>query len=218
MNSDLQHLEASLKEMHPTTLDRDLLDRLELACEDQLAELSAPLKATEAALKNAAPAQLPASFAARAETILSRVSYTRHSKLLPFAKPSTQAPTRQPKPSKFPSLAVAAAVAICGAAIPLFLNPPQDTPKTTKTSHSPQPSLHHAEPLHQTRSAFSPAKFSSNVHHTNDLGVVWAQDQRPLRVVKIIYMDETKLLNEQGEEIITEIPRVEYILVPEKID
>ena len=218
MKPNPQQVESALHSASPAELDGDTLERLELACHDQLADLPPSLVAAESQLETLAPTALPDHLAARAETILSRISYEEHSKFISFTKATPAPSSPQPVPSKKPTLAIAAAVALCGAAIPFFINPPQDPSHTAAT---PQPSLATPatpSPHHSSRAAFAPAGFSTDVRNTNDLGVVWSDDRQPLRVVKVIYIDETKFLNDQGEEIIAEIPRIEYILVPEKID
>ena len=66
--------------------------------------------------------------------------------------------------------------------------------------------------------AFVPAAFNSGVSGTNDLGVMWTNEQKPVRVVRVIYKDVLRLLNEKGEEVEVEVERMEYLMVPEKID
>ena len=77
----------------------------------------------------------------------------------------------------------------------------------------------HVVPLKAAeRGAFVPASFNSGVRNTSDLGVVWAEWDRPMRVVKVTYTDQVTLLNEQGEEAVFQVPRVEYLVVPENVD
>ena len=218
MKQDLQQIESALHSARPAELDGDTLERLELTCDNQLADLHPSLVAAESQLENLAPTALSDQLAARAETILSRISYEEHSKFISFTKATPAPSSPQPVPSKKTTLAIAAAVALCGAAIPFFINPPQE-PNHTAAQPQPAPTAPVApSPHHSSRAAFAPAAFSTDVRNTNDLGVVWSDDRQPLRVVKVIYMDETQFLNDRGEEIIAEIPRIEYILVPEKID
>ena len=47
---------------------------------------------------------------------------------------------------------------------------------------------------------------------------MWTNDGKPVRMVRVIYMDKAKYRNPQGEIIEVERPRVEYLMVPEKID
>ena len=66
-------------------------------------------------------------------------------------------------------------------------------------------------------SGFVPASYGNNVQTASDEGVVW-KENRPHRMVRVVYKEHGSFTNDKGERVEAEIPRVEYILVPEKID
>ncbi len=90
-----------------------------------------------------------------------------------------------------------------------MVSPPKDADKVVKGS-SVSSSVNSG--------AFVPATFNSGVSNTDDLGVMWSDDRKPMRVVRVVYKDVVRFLNEKGEEVAVEVPRVEYLMVPEEID
>jgi hypothetical protein len=222
MNPELQELESALRTLRPASPDARLLDRLELACGRELTESDPFLKATEAGLASVPPAALPPHLAARAETILSRVPHDRHAKVVSFdhARRSAAGAAPARKPAGRPGfLAAAAAVALCGALLPFLLDPSADSqrpPAVAENAAASAPSAAGAPT--PARSSFVPAGFSSGLSDASDLGVMWSDDRRPMRVVRVVYTDKATLLNDEGEEVVVEVPRVEYVVVPEKID
>jgi hypothetical protein len=58
----------------------------------------------------------------------------------------------------------------------------------------------------------------SKVSEAQDEGLIWTRDGKPMRRVKVIYMDKMKYAGEDGKIVEMERPRVEWLLVPEKID
>ena len=113
-------------------------------------------------------------------------------------------------------LAAAAAVAMLGAAAALFA-PRADTPQVaiaTRPTTVPSPVPQAATPA----SNFVPATFNTGLSQASDEGVVWQDATQPRRVVKVVYWDRVTLVDPDGRKVEVEQPRVEYILVPEKID
>ena len=66
--------------------------------------------------------------------------------------------------------------------------------------------------------SFMTAGYGRNVREASDEGVVWSQGQVPHRRVRVVYVDKAVMINPQGERIEVERPRVEWLLVPEKMD
>jgi hypothetical protein len=79
----------------------------------------------------------------------------------------------------------------------------ESRPANTNTPESPQ---------------LVPAGFERNLSEARDEGVLWADPQQAHRVLKVVYKDRVKMKDPGGRIYEVEQPRVEYILVPEKID
>jgi hypothetical protein len=62
-----------------------------------------------------------------------------------------------------------------------------------------------------------PASVGTGLDEARDEGVRWTADGKPVRMVRVIYKDRVKYRNADGEIIEVERPRVEYLVVPEKI-
>jgi hypothetical protein len=63
-----------------------------------------------------------------------------------------------------------------------------------------------------------PASFKRGLSEASDQGVIWQQDNQPHRVVKVVYQDRVTLRDASGATYQVEQPRVEYILLPTRID
>ena len=117
-------------------------------------------------------------------------------------------------------LAMAAAVALLGAVAALLTpglrqpsavarNPQQEAAAGTRMPGSPAAGVPRG---------FVPAGSHAGVREVRDEGLVWPNNEKqPLRRVRVVYFERITLVNEQGEKIEVEQPRVEYILLPEKI-
>jgi hypothetical protein len=51
-----------------------------------------------------------------------------------------------------------------------------------------------------------------------DEGVVWDRDGRPLRKVRVLYIDQHVIRDPQGRLVEVGVPRVQYVLLPERVD
>lgn len=67
-------------------------------------------------------------------------------------------------------------------------------------------------------SKFSPVGVNRNLRETSDQGVIWRDQVQPHRVMRMIYTDHVRLSNDRGETINVDLPRVEYVILPEKVD
>jgi len=207
MDEDFHELEATLKGMRPVTPDAACMERLLAAMERRTpaADLS-----IERELGKLSPSVLAGGVQERLLETVSRVPFPVNEKVVLFpgkTKPVEKAPARRPW------IAAAAAVAVLGAFSALMMGPQKDGsgPIVRKeTSSGPVDSPHD--------SRLVDASMGSQVREAQDQGVTWTRDGKPLRQVKVIYMDKVKYVDEGGKVVEMERPRVEWLLVPEKID
>jgi hypothetical protein len=222
MTPDLQELEAKLQGLRPTALDGRLLARLASAAEDRVITLSPLETEMEDSLRQVRPAALPPSFMASLEASLGNLAPPQ-ANVISFPPPAP-VPLVSHRHGKGSMLAAAAAVALLGAAAALYM-PGKGLPQTaaTSTHHAslpaaPAPAAAVATPAVPSSPNFAPAAFNTGLSHASDEGVLWQTKDHPQRVVKVVYWDRVTLVNAEGKKIEYEKPRIEYILVPEKID
>jgi hypothetical protein len=67
-------------------------------------------------------------------------------------------------------------------------------------------------------SNFAPASFNRNLSETRDEGVIWRGKNQPHRVMRLTYMDQVTVTGADGKPVTVEKPRVEYVIIPEKVD
>ena len=236
MTDDLQALEATLAGLRPVALDQRLLARLEACTAGETTVLNSAEAQFEASLRNNQPAALSPALLAALEATLTSSAATEASRIIPF--PQQIAADR--RRSQHPMLAAVAAVALFGAAAAWFLpdagthltasapvskqspaspfaTPPaaSATPVAPTAPTTPAAQVAQAAPATQN---FVPAAFNTGLSQASDVGVLWQSQNQAQRVVKVVYWDRVTLVNPEGKQIECENPRVEYILVPEKID
>ena len=206
MNHDLHDLESSLAGLRPTGADSALLARLESAAEGTLTEMTAAELRLESTLRGHRPLTLPAEFFASLENVLASTPFPVGEKIVMFTKGNVAPKNIR----RFRPMLAAAAVALLGAATALLVPPGVTGTKSgggvTSTS-PPRPLV----------GSFVPASYGNHVQTASDEGVVW-QENRPHRVVRVVYNERASFINSDGKRVEVEQPRVEYILVPEKID
>ena len=207
MDSDLQELEEQLRSIRPVEMNDALLDRLNDAISGTLQVTSAEMRPVEAATSRLQPSALSESLTNRLSEVVEKVPFPVDEKVVLFTG-GTSASSKE-KDSRPKWWAAAAAVAIAGGLSALMVSPPKDTEKVVESNPVPVPI---------ESGSFVPAAFNSGVSNTDDLGVMWTNERKPVRVVRVIYKDVVHLMNERGEEVKVEVPRVEYLMVPEKID
>lgn len=214
MDPDLQKLEAELAAIRPAGLDRRLLDRLQAAVSGELVRDDAPRSSPESELADIRPAAVPAALV---ESFMARVGdlpFSMDDKVLLFPGNSSST-DREKTGSRRGWLAAAAAVALAGALSAFFFTPPGETAVAEERT-PPAPSTGSAPPFEA--GPFMPATYGSNVSDSADLGLLWSKDRRPMRVMRFVYKDTVRFINDKGETVEMEVPRVEYLAVPEKID
>lgn len=207
MESELQELEAQLQGIRPAALDDALLDRLTGAVTGSLQEMDGGLRSVEAAATRVEPVALSADLTARLEKVVQGVPFPVDEKVVMFPRGVASAENNESKKVSRKWWAAAAAVALAGGLSALMVSPPKEASKEVV-----------AAPSQINPGAFVPAGFDRGVSGTDDLGVMWTDQRKPVRVVRVVYKDVLRLLNKKGEEVEVEVPRVEYLMVPEKID
>jgi hypothetical protein len=103
-------------------------------------------------------------------------------------------------------------VAVLGAAAALWVAP--DGGRQLATSGAPKP----AAVATPAGGSFVTAGYGRDVREAVDEGIVWSEGQVPHRRVRVVYIDKAVITNAKGEKIEVERPRVEWLLVPEKMD
>ena len=206
MESDLQKLEAQLQEICPAGLDNALLDRLCGAVAGTLEVADTELRPVEATTSRLQPRALSDSLTDRLAEVVEQVPFPVDEKVVLFPRGSTAVGEKKSSRPKW--WAAAAAVALAGGLTALMVSPPKDAAKVANVG---------SVPARVNSGTFVPAAFNSGVSGTNDLGVMWTNEQKPVRVVRVIYKDVLRLLNDKGEEVEVEVERMEYLMVPENI-
>ena len=215
MSPDLQELEAQLNQLRPAALDSELLARLADCATGDFTTLSPEAAQLAAALHQCRPAALPPALTAALGAALNLPAPA----LIPF-------PVATPVPARVghwnrSMYAAAAAVAILGASAALLV-PRHEAPPATVAANAPATPRHAipSTPLPATGPAsdFAPAGYNADLSQASDEGVIWQNASQPQRVVKVIYRDRVTYIDASGRKIEVEQPRIEYLLVPEKID
>ncbi|HEY1123405.1 MAG TPA: hypothetical protein VGE67_17450, partial [Haloferula sp.] len=143
------------------------------------------------------------------ETV-SRVPFPVDEKVVLFpgkTKPVEAAPARRPW------IAAVAAVAVLGGFSALMMGPQKDS---TGSIVRKETSIGPVTPGGDKGTVKT--SMGSQVRETQDQGVIWDRNGKPMRQVKVIYVDKMKVVGEDGKIVEVERPRVEWLLVPEKID
>jgi hypothetical protein len=195
MNREDVTLEDAMRELVPKRLDASLFGRLHAALDGASAPVDSVDATIEAMLTRHRPAPLPDALKHRLGDAIAPKVVAMPMRVIPFRR-----------------YAAAAAIALAGAAAALLA--PIGDNQVVATTDTETPSA--VIPLADAR-AFVPAGYARGLSEARDEGVVW-KDNEPHRVLRIVYLDTITLHNEAGEIVEVEQPRVEYIVVPKKID
>lgn len=210
-------LEQELRALTPSALDDSFLARLTASAEGTATALSPEELDFEARLRASKPRSLPSHLESTLQTFIRDTPFAVDDKILLFHKSVAKRETTAP-PGKRSNIvrlnfAAVAAVAAMGAAAALML--PGGAPRAGRTaSFSPAP----MEASSTASAIFAPASYNRNLSETHDEGVIWQGRNQPHRVLRLTYTDQVTLKNEQGKTVQVEQPRVEYVIIPEKID
>ena len=208
MSSDPTSLDTDLRRLSPAALDERLLDRLDACADGNWTELSPAEHAFEQSLRGHSPAALPAALMDSLAATLSEVRFPNEEKIVRFPHKQSAAPRRNRG-----WWSAAAAVALTGAVTALMV----------PLKHEPGPVVAAPQAPKITRPATNgspliPAGFKRGLSEASDQGVIWQPDHQPHRVVKVVYQDRVTLKDASGATYQVEQPRVEYILLPTRID
>jgi len=197
MNCDDAMLEEALCALAPSRLDPRLFGRLH----DSLEHASARVESADATIETMLAAHRPACLT---DALMQRFVDVIPSNVIGMASPGRMIVFRR--------YAAAAVIALVGAVAALLAPIGGKQSAATTASESTAPII----PLAEARQ-FVPAGYARGLSEARDEGVVW-KDNAPHRVLRIVYTDTITLRNEAGEIVEVEQPRVEYIVVPKKID
>ncbi|MBN8458845.1 MAG: hypothetical protein J0M04_13505 [Verrucomicrobia bacterium] len=204
MSQDLHELETKLHALRPAAPGNELAARL--------ADIARPAPAADPALEAALRALRPAAFGTDLTASVLRRTTGAQPAVIPFHKP-TRSWNRYMLP-------VAAAVALLGAAAALLV-PTSANRGGNTIANNPTPAdppIPTTIPRENGNPALVPASFGTDLTQAKDEGVLWQGPNQARRVVKVIYRDRGTYVTPDGRKVEVEIPRVEYILVPEKLD
>ena len=219
MENNRQETESLLAGMIPSAPRGILLDCVELAATSDPLQ-STPLEAVlEKHLRGFRPVPVPEYISVAFLATVGNTAFPAESQLIPFpVKPARDAGARQYSFKKMYS--AAAAVALLGGLCALFVPLHDKTGSVAANVNQPaKVELSVPRQISQSTSkGFVPANFGRGVADVREHGVVWDKAGRPCRVVRVVYMDRAAMVNGKGERVEVEQPRVEYLLVPEKMD
>jgi len=215
MDQDLQELEDSLKGLRPKAPDAACLERLLAAVEGRLQKNDLSISGVESLLASMQPVPTSSAVFERMLETVSQVPFPMDGKVVLF--PGAAKPAAAKAASRRPWYAAAAAVAVAGAFSALMIDG-----RSGQGGRPVRVASGSSVDLPITSSAapgnFISASRNSGLRTATDQGVSWTPDKKPVRVVRVEYTDRTKLTNEEGKVIEVETPRVEFYMVPEKID
>ncbi len=206
--------EQKLADLQPNKLDEDFMSRLLASTDGSLTELTDAERQFETSLCKFSPPKLSSSFDSTLIDILNNTPFHVDEKIVLFHKSTSRASAAPSKFRRF-NIAAAAAVALLGS-LAAWITP---TPNKETVVIVPERIIQQPSPITtQTPSSFAPAGFKRSLSGTRDEGVIWNPSNRPHRVMRFTYMERVTMKNEKGELIQVEQPRVEYVVIPEKLD
>lgn len=206
MNRDDATYEDALRQITPSRLEIGMEGRLLMALDDASAPVVAVNRTFESAVADWKPSRLPDGLMDRAAALVGPavVAMPVPERVIPFRR-----------------YAAAAAIGLVGAAAALLAPIGGESPSVADTAPTTSESSGAPAPVGDSgvmdSSAFIPAGHQRGLSDARNEGIVW-RDNAPHRVLRIVYKDTITLQNEAGETVEVEQPRVEYILVPEKVD
>ncbi len=210
MDREFQEIEDALKTLRPASADAACLERLAAAMEGRLQSVEPALQGIERELAGLRPAVLAPDLAGRLLETVTRVPFPVNEKVVLFPG-HTQSASR--KAARRPWWTAAAAVAMAGAFSALMLDGGKQAPGTVSSSAEPSAALPAATPA-----GFVPAGVHTGLHDARDQGVIWNAKGEAMRVLSVEYRDRVKFRAADGTIVEQEVPRVEYLLMPEKVD
>ncbi len=206
--------EQKLADLQPNKLDEDFMSRLLASADGSLTELTDAELQFENRLRKFSPPKLSSSFDSTLIDILNNTPFHVDEKIVLFHKSTSRASAAPSKFRRF-NIAAAAAVALLGS-LAAWITPAANKETVVIV---PEHTIQQPSPITPSApSSFAPAGFNRSLSGTRDEGVIWNPSNRPHRVMRFTYMERVTMKNEKGELIQVEQPRVEYVVIPEKLD
>lgn len=207
MSFDPSSIESDLGRLRASSLDESFLARLEACADDSWTAVAHTEAVYEQELKSHAPAPLPPALMQSLLTAVSTTQFPDQQNIVRFPHSRESA---SPAPRRQRSWwGAAAAVAIAGALSALMVPQGQKGQPNTASVHQAGSPASAA-----SGSRFIPAGFARGLADASDEGVIWQKDNRPQRVLRVVYKDRVTLKDQNGKTYQVEQPRVEYIIVP----
>ncbi len=209
-------IEQELSNLQPNGLDEDFLARLTACAEGTQLDLSEEEVAFESRLRAIRPRKVPTSLQNALLDTLSDTPFAVDEKIVLFNKPSSATAASGKKSSAFHlNIAAAAAFALLGSIAALMVPAKNQNDQKTAINNSAES---FPPPLRPSPELVAPAFFNSNPSETQDEGVIWQGKNQPHRVLRRTYMDQVLTKDAAGNPVTELRPRVEYVIIPEKID
>ncbi len=213
-------IERQLKELNPKELTEDFMQRLLGCVADNGHQLDSGQKAIEAGLRKLSPIALSNQLQQALLSKVGDVPFEVDEKVVLFNRSKRENIPEKALWKKGSNLAIAAAVALMGTLAALMLpegqapnDLAQQVPPVEQKSDTPLASKDLIEGFE-----FAPASYSRSLSDARDEGVIWQGNSQPHRVMRLTYTDKVTGKDFAGEKIEVEKPKVEYIILPEKID
>lgn len=164
------------------------------------------LKQFEEDLERLAPAGLPEGLISRMEAAMAgwQDAESEEEKVVPFPKVEEE---RQGGSSRG-FWSAAAAVALLGAVVAFML--PDNNSGNSVAGPAAAPNY--------AAVSFEPTNLDRNIVQASDGGVVFTNDDRPHRLVRVEYVDHLEYRNAAGAELHVEKPTVKFVLIPVETD
>ena len=217
MSSELSSLESELADLRPRGLDPALLDRLEACTQGSWNLTSQAERHHESRLAAESPSPVPPRLMARLESVVAGTPFPTERKIVLFPRRETSAiPPTHADTTGRPWLAAAAAVALLGGLAAWFV--PVTSRQNPLADATAPPTAVPAQPPSTPVRELVPAGFRRGLSEASDEGVVVRSADEAHRVLKLVYTDHVTLQDLHGRTVEVEQPRVEYILVPTRVD
>lgn len=209
-------IEQQLANLNPAGLDGDFLERLTANAEGTYLDISQEEAAFENELRALRPVHVSAVLSASLLETLGDTPFAVDEKIVLFNKPAYGAKVARPRGAFRFNLAAAAAVALLGS-IAAFMVPAGTTEKQgAENVAAPEPVA--AQLVAGSTSPVATLGFSPNLGDSRDMGVVWRGKHQPHRIIRRTYLEQDVVEDNEGNSVPVMRPRVEYIIIPEKID
>lgn len=221
-DTELLSIEEQLSQLNPDILSSEMLDRMELVM-GSAAALSAgdDLMALEARLEQMSPAAVPGDMLTRMCDAMDQ--WHEHPATQENVVSFIPAQKTAPRFLSGGMLAAAAAVAVLGAVAALVL-PHISSPQSSTMADAGPDSQSFTESAFSTpdiasseitqNATFTSDALSHKVTSTRDRGVIFSEDNTPLRCIRIDYVDQIKITDKEGREIDIKTPGVDFMLIP----